>query len=176
MRIIEHSANAIHEALPNVFGNTKALTQVAALPYVVLRTGVEILLVTSRRKGHWLLPRGWPVDGMSYRLAAAREATEEAGLVGDIGDIALGDYLYKKRTDHGYRVPCRVFVYPLHVTEQRLEWPEKKERRQKWCDFQTARTLVQQKSLAAFLQSLDEASDLISRLDAHNSLSQRDKH
>lgn len=148
----------------SVFQSTKTLTQVAALPYVVLQSGIEVLLVTSRRRGRWILPRGWPVEGMSHGMAAAKEAKEEAGVIGDMSHEALGDYLYKKRTGKGYRVPCRVFVYPLLVTLQRLEWREKTERDQRWCDLASAADLVHQDGLAEFLRELLGAPDLASRL------------
>ena len=153
-----------HKAGATVFRNTKTLTQVAALPYVVTQSGVEVLLVTSRRKGRWILPRGWPVEGMSYGMAAAKEAKEEAGVIGEMGHEAIGDYLYDKRAGKGYRVPCRVFVYPLLVTEQRLAWREKKERDQQWHDLASAADLVRQEGLSEFLRNLALAPDLAYRL------------
>lgn len=153
-----------HKADATVFQNTKTLTQVAALPYVVTQSGVEILLVTARRRGRWILPRGWPVEGMSYGMAAAKEAKEEAGLIGEMGHQAIGDYVYDKRAGKGYRVPCRVFVYPLLVTEQRLAWREKKERDQQWRDLASAAELVRQEGLRDFLLDLALAPDLASRL------------
>jgi 8-oxo-dGTP pyrophosphatase MutT (NUDIX family) len=171
--IIETFKN-IPEAWPTVFRSAKTLTQVAALPYVVIGRRVEILLVTSRRRGVWLLPRGWPIEGMSYTMSAAREAMEEAGLVGEIGRSVLGDYTYEKRTGHGYRVPCRVFIYPLLVTEQRLDWPEKAERKQRWCDVESAASLVRQEELHEFLDALSDVPDLVGRLATYHQPNRRD--
>ena len=150
-----------------MFQSTKTLTQVAAFPYVQTQTGIECLLVTSRRRHRWILPRGWPVDGMSYGMAAAREAREEAGVIGDIGHTALGDYHYEKRTGRGYRVPCRVFVFPLLVTEQRLDWREQEQREQRWCDLSTAADLVRQDGLTKFLKSLSRMPDLVTHFSAN---------
>lgn len=147
-----------------VFQSTKTLTQVAAFPYVVTQSGIEVLLVTSRRRGRWILPRGWPVEGMSHGMAAAKEAKEEAGVIGEMSHEALGDYLYKKRTGKGYRVPCRVFVYPLLVTQQRLDWRERGEREQRWCDLSDAADLVRHDGLADLLRDLAQDPDLASRL------------
>lgn len=149
-----------------MFQSAKTLTQVAALPFVELQAGVEILLITSRRRGRWILPRGWPAEGVAFARAAAREAEQEAGVIGEVGEPALGDYIYKKRTGRGYRVPCRVFVYPLLVTEHVLDWREKGQRDQRWCDVATAAASVKQKGLAAFLGDLSRAPDLGARLNA----------
>lgn len=143
----------------------KTLTQVAALPYVQLATGIEILLITSRRRGRWILPRGWPVAGKSFAWAAAREAKQEAGAIGQVGETPIGDYIYKKRMEKGYRIPCRVFVYPLLVTQQRLDWREKGQRDQRWCDPATAAASIQQKGLTEFLGDLARAPELAARLN-----------
>ncbi len=69
--------------------------QYAALPH---RGGAqpEILLVTSRETGRWVIPKGWPMKGKSGSEAAAREAFEEAGVVGEIAPEPLGAYGYVK--------------------------------------------------------------------------------
>ena len=156
------------EAYNTVFRHSKSLTQVAAFPYVIHGTSVEVLLVTSRRRGRWLLPRGWPIEGMSYGMAASKEASEEAGVVGEMGHKALGDYHDDKRTGNGYRVPCRVFVYPLLVTQQQLDWPEKDQREQIWCNLSDAIAMVRQDSLAKFLSSLRNVPDLRTHLAAYH--------
>ncbi|HLL59899.1 MAG TPA: NUDIX domain-containing protein, partial [Allosphingosinicella sp.] len=55
--------------------------QVAALPYRRGADGsVEVLLVTTRGTGRWMVPKGWPMRGKSHAEAAAQEAFEEAGV------------------------------------------------------------------------------------------------
>ena len=34
--------------------------QVAALPWRETERGVEVMLITSRDTGRWILPKGWP--------------------------------------------------------------------------------------------------------------------
>lgn len=152
------------EAPTALFQTSKTLTQVAALPFVEIGTRIEILLITTRRRGRWIIPRGWPVEGMSFALAAAREAIQEAGVEGMVGEASIGDYIYQKRSGTGYRVPCRVFVYPLQVTHQRLDWREKDERGHRWCDISTAVSLVRQDALADFLSGLAGSPNLAARL------------
>jgi 8-oxo-dGTP pyrophosphatase MutT (NUDIX family) len=43
---------------------------------------VRVLLLTSRETKRWIIPKGWPMKGRKPSGAAAREALEEAGLVG----------------------------------------------------------------------------------------------
>jgi 8-oxo-dGTP pyrophosphatase MutT (NUDIX family) len=140
-----------------LFQTTKHLTQVAALPFVHIGTDVEILLITSRREQHWIIPRGWPVEGESFADTAAREANEEAGAIGNIELFSVGDYVYKKRTGQGYRVPCRVLVYPLQVTQQRLDWHEKAERKLTWRPLHQAGSTVHEKALGSFLDAIARA-------------------
>ena len=107
--------------------------QYAALPY---RRGddddFEILLVTSLGTKRWIIPKGWPMNGRAPHEAAAREALEEAGVVGEVGSDAIGSYLYEKRRKSGAAVPCQVEVYPLEVTRERERWPEQDRRQRRW--------------------------------------------
>src|ERR1700704_4175513 len=104
--------------------------QYAALPY---RRGsnsrTEVMLVTSRETGRWVIPKGWPQKRKKPHASAAREAREEAGVVGKIEHHPIGSYSYKKRLKSGTLVPCEVRVFPLKVNRQKRGWPEKEERK-----------------------------------------------
>jgi len=106
--------------------------QVAALAYVGGAADTLVLLISSRETGRWVLPKGWPMRGLTGAQAAAREALEEAGVVGDVALKPIGSYAYRKRLHYFSSVSCEVEVYPLDVREQRLAWPEKAERRLVW--------------------------------------------
>jgi 8-oxo-dGTP pyrophosphatase MutT (NUDIX family) len=59
--------------------------QVAVLPVRRVKSGAfEILLVTSRSTGRWIIPKGWPSKRLKDHRAAAREAKDEAGVEGKI--------------------------------------------------------------------------------------------
>jgi 8-oxo-dGTP pyrophosphatase MutT (NUDIX family) len=74
---------------------------------------LEVLLITSLSSRRWILPKGWPMDGLTLAQSAAREAYEEAGVSGEIADASLGSYHYlKERKDHG-AMPCSVSVFAL---------------------------------------------------------------
>ena len=77
-------------------GGVPARVQVAALPWREEDRGVEVMLITSRDTGRWVLPKGWPEGDEALHEAAMREAAEEAGLRGSISDKESGRYFYGK--------------------------------------------------------------------------------
>jgi 8-oxo-dGTP pyrophosphatase MutT (NUDIX family) len=90
--------------------------QYAALPYRRKRNSrTEVLLVTSRDTGRWIIPKGWPAKRKSPHKAAAREALEEAGVIGRISRRPLGAFSYKKRLKSGKVVICEVQVFVMKV-------------------------------------------------------------
>ncbi|HBR36028.1 MAG TPA: NUDIX hydrolase, partial [Sulfitobacter pontiacus] len=71
--------------------------QVAALCYRETPEGKEVLMITSRDTGRWIVPKGWPIDGLDGAGAALREAWEEAGVSkADIESEPIGYYDYDK--------------------------------------------------------------------------------
>ena len=127
--------------------------QYAALPYR-LAGGLKVLLITSRDSRRWVIPKGWPMKGKSAHAAAAREALEEAGVVGQIQKAPIGDYGYDKRLKTGQSIPCRVEVYPLKVSAQKHTWPEKEERALQWFDIDEAAEAVDEPELADLIRKL----------------------
>ncbi len=60
--------------------------QIAALPFHWDKNGkLRVLMVTSRDRGRWVMPKGWTIDGKKPWQAAKLEALEEAGV--EIGDM-----------------------------------------------------------------------------------------
>ena len=85
--------------------------QVAALPLRQAKDGtLEILLVTSRDTGRWIIPKGWPSKRLKDCKVAAREARQEAGVKGKIRREATGSYWYVKRELDG-EDPIEVRVF-----------------------------------------------------------------
>jgi len=56
--------------------------------------GLEFLLVRTSNGERWTFPKGTVERGESMSEAAAREAREEAGVMGTVGSEALGVYRY----------------------------------------------------------------------------------
>src|SRR5229473_8175256 len=118
-------------------GSRKAVAgkrvQYAALAYRLNGNArPEVMLVTSRETRRWIIPKGWPQKGKAPHLSAAREAFEEAGVVGAVGRRAVGSFPYEKRLKNGDVLVCEVHVFPLKVTRQSKQWPEKEHREVKW--------------------------------------------
>lgn len=124
--------------------------QYAALPWR-RAAGLEILLITSRETGRWVIPKGWPMAGHSAAESAAQEAYEEAGVRGRLAAEPLGHYDYRKRLRGGGRKPFRVEVFALEVSEILDLWPEAHQRRRQWVSPQEAAELVHEPQLAALM-------------------------
>jgi 8-oxo-dGTP pyrophosphatase MutT (NUDIX family) len=107
----------------------KRRQQYAALPLVMGDDGqCLVMLVTSRETRRWVIPKGNPEKGLKPHELAAKEAYEEAGLVGEISRKPVGSYRYAKRLRGEKSVPCEVEVFPLEVERQLENWPEKGQR------------------------------------------------
>lgn len=132
------------------------LAQYAALPYVHIDGKLQICLITSRETKRWVIPKGWPKPKVRPHEQAAREAKEEAGLVGEIATDAIGSYTYSKRIQFLKYVTCRVSVFPLLVLAQRTKWPEQGQRELLWTPVADAAGMVAEPDLALLLSALPE--------------------
>lgn len=107
--------------------------QQAALPWRRAADGsVEVLLITSRETKRWVIPKGWPMAGLHAAQAAAQEAYEEAGVRGQVSPLAIGAFTYDKVGRQGGVKRLTVFVFPLEVSEELEDWPERHERERCW--------------------------------------------
>jgi 8-oxo-dGTP pyrophosphatase MutT (NUDIX family) len=133
----------------------KRRTQYAALPF--RRRGgsrPQVMLVTSRETRRWIIPKGWPKKGKAPHRSAAREAYEEAGVVGTVGRRSVGSFSYEKRLKDGGVVVCEVSVFGLEVKRQNKKWPEKNERQVKWLSARKAARLVKDPRLGKIIRRL----------------------
>ena len=134
----------------------KACEQVAALPVAVGQDGQpRVMLLTLRGTKRWVIPKGWPIQGLTRHEAAAREAYEEAGLVGSIvHEHPIGTYSYEKCLGSGRVVTCLVAVYLFRVDRQLGEWPERNQRRTRWFTPAEAASLVAEAELVVLLRGV----------------------
>ena len=132
--------------------------QYGALPYRLTKSGApEILLVTTRQTKRWIIPKGWPIKGLTPATSAAREAFEEAGVRGSIKTKAIGVFSYDKRLDEdGIIIPCEVRVFPLLVKRLSKTWPESEQRDAQWFEPAAAMSLIEEESLRILISSFFE--------------------
>lgn len=130
--------------------------QVAALCWRPAASGgEEVLLITSRDTGRWILPKGWPIDGKDGAQSALQEAWEEAGVTrAAIDPEPVGRYRYNKGLDHGGTVPVETLVYRVRVEALADDYPEAGERRRRWVSPKRAAVMVREPQLRDILGKL----------------------
>ncbi|SES36367.1 8-oxo-dGTP pyrophosphatase MutT, NUDIX family [Tranquillimonas rosea] len=127
--------------------------QVAALCYRQRKDGPEVLVISSRDTGRWLLPKGWPMDGQDAAGAATIEAWEEAGVKPRRVDRkALGTYRYDKRLEGGVPVPTVTKVFAIEVARLTDDFPQRDERSRKWVRPAEAAEMVDEPELRTILK------------------------
>jgi 8-oxo-dGTP pyrophosphatase MutT (NUDIX family) len=127
--------------------------QFAALPFRVRDNDLEVLLVTTRKKGRWSVPKGWPIRQCTPQQTAATEAYEEAGVHGPVSERVVGRFK-KRRTKKNRSVICVVDIFPLEVRRQRKNWPERLERSRLWIAPSKAAKLVKKAGLRRAIKTL----------------------
>ncbi len=129
--------------------------QVAALCLRETSQGPQVLLVTSRDTGRWVIPKGWLMEGKTAAEAAQLEAWEEAGVkTAECNPTPIGTYFYDKLLDDGYVAPVDVQVFKMVVTEIIDIFPEARERTRKWVTPTEAAEMVDEASLQAIFRQM----------------------
>lgn len=128
--------------------------QYAALCYRRAADGeIEVLLVTSRDTGRWIIPKGWPMNGKKPHRAAAIEAWEEAGATGKVRKKAFGYFTYLKGMKDG-SVPVSAAVFLLRVDKLDDAFQEKGQRQREWVSYAEAARRVREPELKSMLLGL----------------------
>ena len=83
-------------------------------------------MVRSSSNKNWVIPKGHIENFMSPEDSAAKEAFEEAGVVGDVSNEVFAEYKYNKRGS-----VCHVKVYPLEVSKILVSWDEMDKRKRR---------------------------------------------
>jgi 8-oxo-dGTP pyrophosphatase MutT (NUDIX family) len=130
------------------------INQVAALPYRLGIDGrMEVMLITSRSDGqHWLPPKGHPIAGLEPHQAAAQEAHEEAGVIGQVSAEPIGHYRgLKSRTGRSAR-ELQITLFPMRFVQRDTDWPEKGQRTALWFEPRDAARAVREPGLARLIE------------------------
>ena len=124
--------------------------QSSVIPWRKKNGEVEILVILSSKKKHWVVPKGIWEPGLTARESAAREALEEAGVEGIVSETAIGSYDYPK-----WGATCTVEVYGMEVTRilPDAEW-EEVHRGREWVSLKQAAIKLKQDKLKPMLQHL----------------------
>ena len=146
--VLRKAANAVRPG--------RGRLQVAALPYRRRPDGsFEVLLVTTRGTGRWMVPKGWPMIGKSYAEAAAQEAYEEAGVRGTVSPVELGRFDHEKTRFPETPIQCKVAVFALPVDKELSRWPEAGQRTRRWFSVEEAAEAVQSSDLAGIIAAVE---------------------
>jgi 8-oxo-dGTP pyrophosphatase MutT (NUDIX family) len=110
---------------------------------------LEVLLITSRKRKRWIIPKGIVEPAMTPQESAVKEAFEEAGITGQVSEKRLGVYTYPK-----WGGTCRVAVFLFAVTAELNDWPEADQRTREWMSLAEAVRRVEEAALKAILRQL----------------------
>ena len=131
------------------------LHQYGALPFLITgQREIRILLVNTRGRRTWIIPKGWPIRKLTPAATATREAYEEAGVLGTVvGDEPFGSYCYEKPGNGRNLAVYEVHVFLFAVQRQLRKWPERSERETRWFAPAEAATLVAPAGLADIVRT-----------------------
>ena len=124
--------------------------QSAVIPFRQDPKGLEVMLITTRKRRRWIVPKGIVEPDLTPGASAAKEAEEEAGIRGRVLPDRLGTYEYEK-----WGGTCVVEVYAMAVEQVLEHWPEEFRGRE-WVAFDEAARRVREPGLAQMIAGLPE--------------------
>lgn len=138
--LVSNFSRWVYKQMVSREGERAVPIQSGALPWRLKRSKKkpEVLLVTGRRSGRWMIPKGWPMPGKSLADSAAQEAFEEAGIKGTIEPTPIGSFRHVKQHLLFGTLEVDIFVHLLAVERELGNWPEKGERSRKWFAIEEA--------------------------------------
>lgn len=139
--------------MKNLFNESSLFNQSGVVPFRIAGSELEVLLITSRHRKRWIIPKGIVEPDLLPAESAAKEALEEAGVTGILYPDEIGEYTYEK-----WGGVCRVKVFLLQVTKVLDSWEESFLRDRRWLSLSDAIELIEEPDLKKILRS---ASKLI---------------
>ncbi len=124
--------------------------QSAVIPYKKEGDELKILLITSRKKKRWVIPKGIIELDLSPPDSAANEALEEAGIQGRVLQEPIGHYKYDK-----WGGTCEVQVFVMGVERVLDEWLESF-RDRAWVGLEEAMGRMEEKKLRGIMKKLPD--------------------
>ncbi len=154
--MFQNLGRKLTERLAQRGGKPVIVPQSGAVPYAIVDDRIAFLLVTSRRTGRWIFPKGGAIEGLTPREVAMQEAFEEAGVEGDVPEEPIGSYRSVKIVGL-QRNLIQVDLYPLRLTRQLDDWPEKAQRHRHWALLPEARRLLSSPELVDIAVRLNQS-------------------
>jgi 8-oxo-dGTP pyrophosphatase MutT (NUDIX family) len=132
--------------------------QSAVIPYVLDDNEIRIVLVTSRTRMRWIIPKGIIEPGLSPLESARQEALEEAGVKGKIFPQDIGTYSYKK-----WKGTCTVKVFVMQVRKMLDMWEEEWLRTRELVSIEEAIKRIDEEELRKMIQTVPAFVDEIEK-------------
>lgn len=124
--------------------------QSAVIPYRFTKRGIEVLLITSVKKGNWIVPKGYIEFNLTPFESAKKEAYEEAGVIGSNETHEAG--VFKQVKSIG---TCLIKVFTMEVLEELDDYPEKKLRQRKWFQLEEAARQISIPQIKKIIENLE---------------------
>jgi 8-oxo-dGTP pyrophosphatase MutT (NUDIX family) len=129
--------------------------QSGVIPYRIKNDMLQILLITSRKKKRWIIPKGIVENGLKPYESAGKEALEEAGVVGIVGKESIGKYKYKK-----WGGTVKIKIYPMRVKSLLDDWDEIDYRKRRWFSFNEAKETIEIEKIKVILDNFKTVLNL----------------
>lgn len=117
--------------------------RIAACAFQRRKGRIEVMVVTSRSQGRWILPRGRREAGHSNRAVAAMEAYEEAGVLARPLDRKPVHIRLEQRGKI-----TELALYALRTVQILDRWPERLERRRRLVPLEALERVLSDQALA----------------------------
>ncbi|MFK5891725.1 MAG: histidine phosphatase family protein [Pseudomonadota bacterium] len=126
--------------------------QSAVIPYRYINGKLQILLISSSKNKHMVIPKGIKEPGLTPQDSAAKEALEEAGIEGQVESTIIGSYDYQK-----WKASTHVDIYPMLVSRELDEssWQES-HRGRIWMTIEEAINKIYQPELKAIFEQFQQ--------------------
>ncbi|MDH4469461.1 MAG: NUDIX domain-containing protein [Verrucomicrobiae bacterium] len=125
---------------------SKGISQVGALPYVIKDGKLQVLLITSSSGNRWILPKGQQEPGMTAHEVALMEAVEEGGVLGSI----RADVHTRCQMSNGSFLQ----LYALKISKLLGVWPEEHLRLRRLLPLNEALELMEDRKVGRAVKRL----------------------
>ncbi|MBF0628775.1 MAG: NUDIX hydrolase [Magnetococcales bacterium] len=124
--------------------------QSAVIPVRGQGESLRVLLISSRTRKRWIIPKGIVEPGLTPATSAAKEAMEEAGIAGQVFPESIGAFEYEK-----WNGICVAEVFVMQVEEVRDHWLESY-RDRVWLPLDEAVQRIDEAPLQAMMRQVPE--------------------